>query len=230
MRGESEEKLDSKQISATEITISFTTQSGCENMTYRPKKKLTCWAYSLLSLACWQCAPDALPQIDYDQRAAQLMTDLKPQLVGTWKLRQVHVSPNGPNRINRLNLSKDSTFQDVALLTIVPAASPRQTPVDARYSDYDGTLQYKTKTYPVQFNTWPGPRVYSPSQQGPQAFLLFSFHFPNGTRFPEAEETFLENLGLINETFSLETTAGQPTMQWVGLNRGIQRIDFVRQP
>jgi hypothetical protein len=194
------------------------------------KNKLAGWAWSLVGFGCWQCTPDTPPKIDYDQRAAQVMTELKPQLVGTWKLQQVHVTPNGPNRINRLNLSRDSTLQDVALLTVVPAVVPRQTPVDPRYSEYDGTIQYKTKTYPVQFNMWPGTRIYSQNQQGPQAFLLFSFRFPNGTRFPEPEETFLENLGLINETFSLETTVGQPTMQWVGLNRGIQRIDFVKQP
>jgi hypothetical protein len=201
-----------------------------KNMNYRLRNKLICWRLSVLILCCWQCTPDAPPKIDYDQLAAQVMTELKPQLVGTWTLGQVHVSPNGPNRINRLNLSQDTTFRDVALLTIVPAASPRQQPVDPRYGEYDGTIQYKTKTYPIQFNTWPGPRVYSPSRQGPQAFLLFSFHFPNGPRFPEAEEAFLENLGLINETFSLETTVGQPTMKWVGLNGSIQRIDFVKQP
>ncbi|GAB3028647.1 hypothetical protein [Spirosoma pulveris] len=199
-------------------------------MNYRLKYKITRWSWGLLGLALWQCTPEAAPKIDYDQVAAQVMTELKPQLVGTWKIRQVHVSPNAPNRINRLNLRQDSTFQDLGLLTILPAARPRQTPVDPRYSEYDGTIQYNKKTYPIQFNAWPGPRIYSPGQKGPQAFLLFSFHFPDGIRFPEAEETFLENLGLINETFSLETTVGQPTMQWVGLNRGIQRMDFVKQP
>ncbi|MFD2574565.1 hypothetical protein ACFSUS_28295 [Spirosoma soli] len=199
-------------------------------MNHRFKNIISNWGWSLLSLACLQCTPDTPTKIDYDQLAAQLMTDLKPQVVGTWTLRQVHVSPNGPNRINRLNLTKDSTFQDLALLTVVPAAAPRQTLVDPRYTEYDGSIQYKTKTYPIQFNMWPGLRVYSSSQQGPQAFLLFSFRFSDGTRFAEAEETFLEDLGLINETFSLETTVGQPTMQWVGLSRGIQRIDFVKQP
>ena len=75
---------------------------------------------------------------------------------------------------------------------------------------------------------WPGTWVYS--QKGPQAFLLFNYRFPDGLHVAEPEEIFLENLGLIYETFSLETTVGQPTMKWVGLNRGIQQIDFVKQP
>lgn len=197
-------------------------------MSYRPNVRLVIWACSLISVACWQCMPVTPNQINHDQLAAQIMTDLKPQLVGTWKLSQVLVSPNGPNRINRLRLTKDSTFRDVALLRIVSAATPRQTPVDPRYSDYEGTIQYQTKTYPIQFSMWPGPRVYNSGQQGPQAFLLFTFHFPDGLHYPEKEEEFLQNLGLINETYSLETTIGQPTMRWVGLNLGIQQIEFVK--
>lgn len=192
-------------------------------------KKLVGYGVSLLSLLCLQCTPDAAPKPDYDQIAAQVMADLKPQLIGTWKLRQVRVSPNGLNRLNRLNLTKDSTFQDLTILTIVPAAEPRMTPTDPKRGEYDGIIQYKNKTYPIQFDMWPGTRVYSPTHQGPQAFLLFSYRFPDGLRYPEAEETFLEKLGLINENFSLETTAGQPTMKWVGLSREIQQIDFVKQ-
>lgn len=200
-------------------------------MNSKVTKKLVGYGISLLSLLCLQCTPDASPKSDYDQIAAQVMVDLKPQLVGTWKLRQVQVSPNGLNRLNRLNLTKDSTFQDLAILTIVPAAKPRMTPADPKRGEYDGTIQYKNKTYPIQFDMWPGPRVYSPTQQGPQAFLLFSYRFPDGLHVAEPEETFLENIGLINETFSLETTAGQPTlMRWVGLNREIQQIDFVKHP
>ncbi|GAB2522006.1 hypothetical protein [Spirosoma aerophilum] len=192
------------------------------------RQKLMSYVGCLVSLFCLQCTLDTPPKINYDQVAAQLMTDLKPQLVGTWKLRQVRVSPKMGN--NRLNLTKDSTFQDLATMTIVPALKPRTTPTDPQQGEYDGTIQYKNKTYPIQFDMWPGTRVYNPTQQGPQAFLLFSYHFPDGIRYPEPEETFLEDLGLIYETFSLETDLGQPTMKWVGLNRGIQQIDFVKQP
>lgn len=193
-------------------------------------KRLVGYGTSLVSLLCLQCTPGAAPKPDYDQLAAQVMTELKPQLVGTWTFRQVWVSPNGLNRLNRLNLSKDSTFQDLAVLTIVPAAKPRMTPADPKRSEYDGTIQYKNRIYPIQFDMWAGPRVYSPTQQGPQAFLLFSYRFPDSSHRAEPEEIFLEKLGLIDENFSLETTAGQPTMRWVGLGREIQQIDFVKQP
>lgn len=99
-------------------------------------------------------------------------------------------------------------------------------PKDPRRGEYDGTIQYGSKTYPVQFDMWPGTGILS--QKGPQAFLLFGYRFPDGLHITEPEEEFLEKLGLINETFSLETTVGQPTMKWVGLNRGIERIDFIK--
>lgn len=193
-------------------------------------KKLVGYGGSFMSLLWLQCTPEAAPKPDYDQLAAQVMADLKPQLIGTWTLRQVRVSPNGPNRLNRLHLTKDSTFQDLAVMTIVPAAKPRMTPTNPKRGEYDGTIQYKNKTYPIQFDMWPGTRVYSSTQQGPQAFLLFSYRFPDGVHYPEPEEIFLENLGLIDENFSLEITAGQPTMKWVGLNQEIQQIDFVKKP
>lgn len=177
-----------------------------------------------LSLIGLRCTPDAAPKVDYDQVSINVMKDLAPQLVGTWKLRQVRVNFQGPNRIN---LTKDSTFQDLATLTVVPAAKPRTLPKDTRRGEFDGTLQFGNKTYPIQFDTWPGTWIYS--GKGPQAFLLFSYQFPNGLHTIELEEEFLEKLGLIHETFSLETTFGQPTMKWVGLNRGIDQIDFVKQ-
>lgn len=181
----------------------------------------------IVGITCLGCTRDTVPQVDYDQVSVRMMKELAPQLVGTWKLRRVRVNPQGPNRINRLNLTKDSTFRDLATLTIVPAVKPRTLPRDPRRSEYDGTIEYGNKTYPIQFDMWPGIWVYS--GKGPQAFLLFSYRFPDGLHTIEPEEEFLEKLGLINETFSLETTLGQPTMKWVGLNRGIDQIDFVKQ-
>ncbi|WP_162389422.1 hypothetical protein [Spirosoma endbachense] len=67
------------------------------------------------------------------------------------------------------------------------------------------------------------------SKKGPQTFFLFEYHFPDGSHLTEPEEAFLQHVGLIGDNFSLETTVGQPTMIWRGLNRGIERIELVRQ-
>ena len=186
----------------------------------------------LLSLAGWRCSPDkpvVSPKFDFDKTSTQLMKDLAPQIVGQWKLRQVQVKYRANDYYQtKANITKDSTLRDLATLTIVPAAVPRTSPRDLRRGEYDGTIQYRNKTYPIQFDLMANPD-WLVHQKGPQAFFLFDYHFPVGSHLTESEEAFLQNIGLIGDNFSLETTLGQPTMIWRGLNRGINQIDLVRQ-
>lgn len=186
---------------------------------------------TFLSMAGWQCSPDnsvAPPKVDYDQASSQLMKDLAPQIVGQWTLRQVQVKYKNEYGQNQIKLTKDSIFRNLATLTIVPAAVPRTSPRDLRRGEYDGTIQYRSKTYPVQFNMMAN-YGWLASKKGPQTFFLFEYRFPDGSHLTEPEEAFLQNIGLIGDNFSLETTIGQPTMIWRGLNRGIERIELVRQ-
>ncbi len=182
---------------------------------------------TILGITCLGCAPEAEPKVDYEQLTIQMMRDLTPYLIGTWNLREVHVKLRGPGYKNPLNLTKDSTFRNLATMSIVPATKPRLLPVEGRYKEFEGTIRYGNKTYPIHFSMWPGYWVYD--RKSPQAFLLFSYQFPEGPHITEPEEQFLDDLGLIYENFSLETTIGQPGMKWVGVNRGIDRIDFVKQ-
>ena len=190
-------------------------------------KLLLLWAF--LGITCLGCTPKAEPEpkIDYQQLMTQIMKDLSPQLIGTWNLREVRVKLRSPGYGNPLNLTKDSIFRNLATMTIVPATKPRTLPIDPRRGEYEGTIRYRNKTYPIRLNMWPSTWVYE--RKGPQAFLLLDYNFPEGIRTTESEEQFLVDLGLVYDTFSLETTIGQPTMKWVGLNRGIDRIEFVKQ-
>jgi hypothetical protein len=189
---------------------------------------------AFLSLISWQCSPDSsstpskVEEIDYDQASSQLMKNLAPHVVGQWTLRQVQVKYQNEYGHNQIKLTRDTTFQNLATLTIVPAVIPRTSPVDPRRGEYDGTISYKNKTYPIQLNMRANPEwIYS--KKGPQTLFLFEYHFPSGSHLTEPEEAFLQNIGLVGDNFSLETTIGQPTMIWRGYNRGIERIDFVRQ-
>lgn len=202
------------------------------------------WLYTAVALGflSWQCSPDnsavtaSLPPsstlpvstIDFDQSSRQLMKELAPQIVGKWNLRLVQIKYRNESRQNEINLTKDSTFQNLATLTIVPAATPRTSPVDTRRGEYDGTIEYKNKSYPVQFNMLANSEWIT-TKKGPQTFFLFEYRFPNGTRKPEPEDQFLDKLGVVGDNFTLETTIGQPTMIWRGLNRGVERIELVRQ-
>lgn len=185
----------------------------------------------LLSLLSWQCSPidePTPPKLDYDQASRQLMQELAPQIVGQWNLRQVQVKYKNENGQRQLKITKDSTFHDLATLSIIPAKISRSSPVDTRRGEYDGTISYRGKTYPISFDMLANAE-WIVSKKGPQTFFLFQYHFPNGSHFTEPEENFLQNIGLVGDNFSLEIISGQPSMIWRGLNRGIERIDLIKQ-
>jgi hypothetical protein len=175
-----------------------------------------------------QCTPDkeVTPAFDYKKEEIKLMEEVALGLVGRWSFREVEVtySVHKSMQGNRLGLSKDTTFRNLATLEIQPASIIRNTPKQPQYPEFEGTIQFRGKTYPIYFYLLPGPRVTS--KEGPHAFFLFNYWFPDGMRIPEAEEIYLQNLGLAGENFSLEILPGQQTMIWKGLNRGINKIDL----
>ena len=185
----------------------------------------------LLSLLSWQCTfgdETAPPKLDYDQASRQLMQELAPQVVGQWNLRQVQIKYKNEDGQRQLKITKDSTFQDLATISIIPARVPRSSPVDNRRGEYDGTISYGGKTYPISFDMLAQPE-WIVSKKGPQTFFFFHCYNPNASHLSEPEQNFLRNIGLVDENFSLEMISGQPRMIWRGYSRGIERIDLIRQ-
>lgn len=186
---------------------------------------------ALIGLLTWQCSPND-PQtpvkVDYDQASSQLMHELAPQIVGRWNLRQVQIKYKNENGQRELKITRDTTFQNLATLTIIPAKIPRSSPIDTRRGEYDGTISYGGKTYPISFDMLANAE-WIVAKKGPQTFFLFQYHFPNGSRIPEPEENFLQNLGVVGDNFTLELTTDPNMMIWRGLNRGVERIELVKQ-
>lgn len=187
-------------------------------------------------LFCGQCTrhdtvtpKPVASKIDYDQVSIQLMQNLAPQIVGTWVLQKVHVKHDPKLYVReKVKLTKDSTFLNLAVLTIQLATVPRSIPRDYRRGEFDGTLEYGGKTYPVQFDLR-ADHGWLVNKKGPQGIFLFQYHFPNGSHIVEPEEAFLKDLGLIDDNFSLEVSAGKPAMIWRGFNRGVEQIDLVKR-
>jgi hypothetical protein len=175
-----------------------------------------------------KCAPnkEVTPTLDYKKEEIKLMEEVALGLVGRWNFREVEVNYQLHKLIqgNRLELSKDTTFKDLATLDIQPASKNRFNPKQPQHPEFEGTLQFQGKTYPVYFYLLAGPRVTS--KEGPHAFFLFDYWFPDGMHIPEAEEIYLQNMGLTGENFSLEILPGQQTMIWKGLNRGINKVNL----
>lgn len=162
------------------------------------------------------------PTVDQEQVSIQLMKELAPQLTGTWTMKQLQIKYLSTTGQNEINISKDTTLTSFATLTLAPALM-QSNPTRGRY---EGNIQYASKTYPVRFDLISGPWVFN--KKGPKAYFLLEYNFPVGYSAPTEKETyFLEQIGLLLETFALDTTTG--TMTWQGLNRGIKQIDFIKK-
>lgn len=169
-----------------------------------------------------QCSPDKLvkPIITNEQASIQLMKELVLQLTGTWTMKQLQIKyQNSPQQIE-LKIKKDTTLTNFATLTLA-RASIQNNPIRDRY---EGSIQYSTKTYPIRFDLLAGPL----NGKGPKASFLLEYNFPVGySGTTEKEAYFLEQIGILLETFALETASG--SMTWHGLNRGIDQIDLVKK-
>lgn len=171
----------------------------------------------------------AMSTINYDQESIKLMADLAPKIVGQWTLRLVQIKRQSYNkRQEELNITKDSTLLDFATLIIKPASVPRSSPKDLRRGEYDGTIQYAGKTYPISFDMLANSN-WIVNKKGPQTYFMFGYHFPNGTRIPEKEEKILDYIGVVGDNFTLEIGSSPNQMIWRGLNRGVERIELVKR-
>lgn len=175
-----------------------------------------------------QCSSrtDVPPAFNINEENIKLMQEIAPQLVGQWTLSQVHINFETHKLFqgNKLGLTKDTIIQNLAILDIWPASKLRYTPPQLQHPEFEGTIHFKNKRYPIYFYLIPGPRVTT--KKGSYAFFLFNYTFPDGMHIPETEETFLEDIGLVFENYSLEVVEANQTMVWKGLNRGVSRINF----
>ncbi|MBD2705315.1 hypothetical protein IC229_32150 [Spirosoma sp. BT702] len=168
-----------------------------------------------------QCASDksVKPTVDNEQASSQLMKELVPQLTGSWTMKQLRIKSINNSGQNELKIRKDTTLTNFAILTLA-RASLQNNPIRDRY---EGSIQYASKTYPIRFDLLAG----AIAGKGPKAYFLLEYNFPVGYSGPtEKEAYFLERIGILLETFALETVSG--SMTWHGLNRGIDQIDLVK--
>lgn len=126
---------------------------------------------SVLLTNCSQ-QPAPAPKLDYDQASRELMQTVAPQMVGTWTLRQVQVSFQPGNYYHALvPLRGDTLFQDLATLTLALAKTPRNSPSDTRYPEFEGQLRFRGQDYPVYLQLLAHPDQVV-KHQGPQALFL----------------------------------------------------------
>ncbi len=189
------------------------------------KKIITLFFVSVLFLSCKKNGEVSKPEkVDWNTSSITLMNNLRPKLLGTWKIEEIHVTPYAPNT-SEIGIYKDTLLNNVAELTISRINN------DSNYetgNDVTGFLRFKTKSYPVGFRMLPTPQHIF-ENKGPQVFGLFEYRFPVGTHLTEPEEDYLRNLTLINNNFEIEMSKDGKVMTWKGLNRAIKSMRLAKK-
>ncbi|MXV53071.1 hypothetical protein GS399_19040 [Pedobacter sp. HMF7647] len=171
------------------------------------------------------CKKETVPvkTIDYKKAEIELIDSMGRLLPGLWLMKKVDVKPF-PSSTNEINIYKDTTLTDLAILTISYINS-NTIPATVK-NDVFGNIRFKNKTYPVGFTM--GANYQRISQKGGgQVFALFEYRFPSGTsHITEPEENYLSNLTLIGNNYEMEVSKDGKSMVWKGLNRAIKEIRF----
>ena len=165
-------------------------------------------------------------EIDYRKASIELMDSIRPKLTGRWNMKEVNVKVFPPYSIE-VGIYKDTTLKDFAVLDITSVDNYSQE-FNLEHNDVTGVLRFKSKVYPVGFRMMSNAtRIVK--KVGPQVFTLFEYRFPVGSHVTEKEESYLWNLSLIGENYSIEISPDGKTMVWKGLNRAIKDIQFIKE-
>lgn len=171
-----------------------------------------------------QCAPKVEP-IDYQQARLQLLNELRPQFTGSWLMRSVAIKYARQQNLVDIGIKKDTLFTHLAKLTMAPVG--RLT--DSQQDSYKGVIEYNNKAYPVRIELMPGDWVYD--GMGSKAYVSILYDTPEGYLYSiEPERDFLRAVGVVNDNFCVvELTISDKLMIWKGLNRGVERLELVKQ-
>jgi hypothetical protein len=163
-------------------------------------------------------------KIDFNEASVKLMDTIRPDLYGTWKMKEVNVKPFAP-QTSEIGIYKDTTLIDFAILNITSVNNYSK--YNQVSNDVTGVLEFQHKSYPVGFTMRAtGDRIFK--KQGPQIFALFEFRFLVGSHPTEKEEDYLQSLTLIGNNYTIEISSDGQKMVWKGLNRAIKEIQFVK--
>jgi hypothetical protein len=166
-----------------------------------------------------QPAPIPTPSPTFNEASRAVLQEVTPLVAGRWTLDRVQVRKQ-PYELYPATFPADTVLQQFATLTLGPASY--STPSIPRF---EGTLIYKGVSYPVYLDLQANP-AYVLRQEGLPTYLLFGYRGPIASHTTTADEQLLQEIGLMDEYFSLAVVKGQPTMTWQGQKRHIKQIDF----
>lgn len=175
-----------------------------------------------LGTQCNASHADPDPAPSFEEASIAVLKKVTPLVAGNWTMERVYVHRQPYFMYPRL-FPADTMLPQFATLAL--AYAPTGKPWDALHPTFEGTLTYKGTAYPVSFSLSATPSQVL-HQESPPALFLFGYKGPIALHTTTANEEFLQDIGLINESFTLEVNQGQPTMTWRGQRQHLERIEF----
>jgi hypothetical protein len=116
------------------------------------------FVFSLFLLACEKnegAGVKVEEKIDYTKASIALMDSIRPELSGTWNMKEVNVSVFPPFTSD-VEIKNDTTLNDFAVLDITNVDNSSQS-FYLEHNDVTGVLKFKSKIYPVGFTMMSTP-------------------------------------------------------------------------
>lgn len=169
-------------------------------------------ATMLIALAFWQCSPPPAPS--YAELVVQFNNQLRPQLLGSWQFKQVHVSATKLGwSPNFTGITKDTTLQNLAALTLEPFTGKV---LDERVLNLGGRLRFQGRLYPIEVKVYPMLNVANT-----KGVMWVAFKYDPQIDYNSAEVKFMKSLGLVDSNFNFDTEFGQPFLTLQTTDKGL---------
>jgi hypothetical protein len=165
-------------------------------------------------------------KVDYHKESIRVMDEMRPKLYGSWTMESLTYDPT-KTATGGTGSKKDTTLLNFGTLNInlVDNSSRPDRPEN---NDVTGGLTFRKKLYPIGFKMLASAEGIN-NRPGPQTFAFFEFRFPEGSHITEADESYLQNLTLIGNNYSISMSKDGKTMVWQALNGAMKNISFVKK-
>ncbi|WP_256003977.1 hypothetical protein [Pedobacter deserti] len=190
------------------------------------KPILSILAFVLLFAACGKNSLQTPEKehVDTEQKSVQVMKAIQPKMLARWRIKEIQITPFSPGT-SEIGIYRDTILYDFGILDINQVVDTGG--YYRKYNDFSGSIIYKSKILPIGFIGRPSVEALF-NERGPELIGLLDFRFPVGSHETLPEEQYLQYLGLIWETFTMEFNEDGKTMIWKGLNRSCKYIRFER--
>lgn len=186
-------------------------------------------ALFLLSSCGKEVNSPEIQEIDFNKASKVLMDSIRPVIRGSWKIKTLILKPKNfyANPNDQANDTVLYNFGDLHLNHVNSEGYYEKN------NDVTGNLYFNNKVHAVGFKMHAQSSRIT-EKKGPQAFALFEFRVAEGTPLPSIrpttpEESYLTEIGLINDNFYIEISKDGKSMTWTGMNHRTRSVYYEKE-